>query len=105
MLIIASQGFVVSCSANGRELVEDCLQQLPDLVITDLKMPELDGISAAEQIGQHYRVPMILVSAHYSPELVPRANAACVQAYLVKPIRLADLSPAIELARRQFDSL
>lgn len=96
---------VVSCSANGRELVADCLQQHPDLIITDLKMPELDGLSAVEQIGQQYHVPVILVSAHHSPELVERANTAHVQAYLVKPIKLADLPPAIEFARRQFDTL
>lgn len=94
---------VVSCSANGRELVDECLRQLPDLVITDIKMPELDGLHAAEEIGQKHPVPVILVSAYHSPDTVARANAACVQAFLTKPIRLADLAPTIDLARRQFD--
>ena len=94
---------VVSCSTNGRELVDECLRQMPDLVITDIKMPELDGLHAAEEIGQQYPVPVILVSAYHSPEMVERANAACVQAYLTKPIKLTDLAPAIDLARRRFD--
>lgn len=94
---------VVSCSANGRELVEECLRQMPDLVISDIKMPEMDGIHAAEEIDQKYPVPVILVSAYHSPEMVERANAAHVQAFLTKPIKLADLVPTIDLARRRFD--
>ena len=94
---------VVSCSTNGRELVDECLRQMPDLVITDIKMPELDGLHAAEEIGQQYPVPVILVSAYHSPEMVERANAACVQAYLTKPIKLTDLAPAIDLARQRFE--
>ena len=94
---------VVSCSANGRELVDECLRQLPDLVITDIKMPELDGLHAAEEIGQQYPVPVILVSAHHSPDMVESAKAACVQAFLIKPIKLTDLTPAIDFARRRFD--
>lgn len=93
---------VVSCSANGRELVDECLRQLPDLVITDIKMPEMDGLDAAEQIGQTFPVPVILVSAYHSPDTVQRANAAHVQAFLTKPIRLADLAPTIDLACRRF---
>lgn len=96
---------VVSCSSNGRELVDECLRQLPDLVITDLRMPEMDGLSAAQKIGQQYRVPVILVSAYHLPEMIQRANANFVQAFLVKPISLSDLTPAIDLARRQFARL
>ena len=94
---------VVSCSANGRELVDECLRHLPDLVITDIKMPGMDGLNAAEEIGQKYPVPVILVSAYHSPDMVGRANSACVQAFLTKPIKLADLAPAIDFAQRSFD--
>ena len=94
---------VVSCSTNGRELVSACLEQHPDLVITDIKMPELDGLRAAEEIGQQYPVPVILVSAYHSPDIVERANAACVLAFLTKPIKLADLAPTIDRARSQFE--
>lgn len=93
---------VVSCSANGRDLVDECLRQLPDLVITDIKMPEMDGLDAAEQIGQKFPVPVILVSAYHSPDEVQRANAARVQAFLTKPITLADLAPTIDLACQRF---
>lgn len=93
---------VVSCSKNGRELVEACLHRLPDLIITDIKMPEMDGLHAAEEIGQQYPVPVILVSAYHSPEMAERANAACVQAFLTKPIKLAELAPTIDLARQRF---
>jgi response regulator NasT len=96
---------VVSCSANGRELVDECLRQLPDLVITDIKMPEMDGLDAAEEIGDQFPVPVILVSAYHSPDVIERANAARVQAFLTKPIKLADLAPTIDLARRRFDRL
>src|SRR5947207_14793042 len=73
---------VVSCSANGRDLVDECLRQRPDLVITDIKMPEMDGLDAAEEIGHQLSVPVILVSAYNSPNMIERANAACVQAFL-----------------------
>ena len=96
---------VVSCSANGRELVSACLEQHPDLIITDLKMPEMDGLTAVERIEQEYPVPVILISAYHTLELVERANAAHVQAFLVKPINLSILIPAIDRARRQFNSL
>jgi response regulator NasT len=94
---------VVSCSANGRELVDECLRQLPDLVITDIKMPELDGLHAAEEIGKQYPVPVILVSAYHSPDMVEPSNATCVKAFLIKPIKLSDLAPTIDLVRRQFE--
>ncbi len=96
---------VVSCSANGRDLVDECLRKMPDLVITDIKMPEMDGLDAAERIGQQFPVPVILVSAYHSPDMVERASASCVQAFLVKPIKLADLAPTIDFARRRFDRL
>ncbi len=96
---------VVSCSANGRDLVDECLKQLPDLVITDLKMPKMDGLEAAERIGHEFPVPVILVSAFHSPDSVERASAAHVQAFLTKPIKLADLAPTIDLACRRFHRL
>lgn len=93
---------VVSVAATGRELVEHCLELEPDLVITDIRMPEMDGIEAAELLYQKTPIPVILVSAYHDPELIQRAEADHVMAYLVKPIKQADLEPAIALALRRF---
>jgi AmiR/NasT family two-component response regulator len=96
---------VVAVAENGVQLVEHCRQLKPDLVITDIKMPELDGIEASSQICQERPVPVILVSAYHDPALIARAEADHVLAYLVKPIGLADLPPAISIAMRRFAEL
>jgi len=96
---------VVSVAENGKQLVEHCREQCPDLVITDIKMPQLDGIEACTQICQERPIPVILVSAYHDPTLIERAEADHVLAYLVKPIGLADLQPAISIATRRFAEL
>jgi Response regulator with putative antiterminator output domain len=96
---------VVAVAENGAELVEHCRRLEPDLVITDIKMPELDGIEASVQICRERPVPVILVSAYHDPALIARADADHVLAYLVKPIGLADLQPAISIATRRFAEL
>ena len=93
---------VVSVADTGRELVEHCRALNPDLVITVIKMPDMDGIEASEQICQKSPLPIILVSAYHDAELIHRAEMDHVMAYLVKPIGRADLEPAIALARRRF---
>ena len=75
----------------------------PDLVITDIKMPDMDGIDAATQIYRERPIPVILVSAYHDPEFIRRAEADHILAYLVKPIKQADLEPAIALAMRRFE--
>jgi response regulator NasT len=94
---------VVAVAGNGRQLVADCREHRPDLVITDIKMPDMDGIEAAAQIYRHGPIPVILVSAHHDPEFIRRAEADHILAYLVKPIKQADLEPAIALAVRRFE--
>ncbi len=93
---------VVVVAQNGKELVEKCRLSNPDLIITDIKMPDMDGIEAAKAIQEHHPTPMILVSAHYDPELIQRAETEQVMGYLVKPVRSADLSPCIAIALRRF---
>jgi response regulator NasT len=73
-----------------------------DLIITDIKMPDLDGIEAARQIGREGPVPVILVSAYHDAELIRRAEEEHILAYLIKPIKTADLEPAIAIAMRRF---
>lgn len=94
---------VVAVSGTGRDLVEHCRVGKPDLVITDIKMPDMDGIDAAALIYKNSAVPVILVSAHHDPATIRRAEADFVMAFLVKPIKQADLEPAIAIAIRRFD--
>jgi response regulator NasT len=94
---------VVCLAANGKELVEQCRTLKPDLVITDIKMPDMDGIEAAITLYQDQPTPVILVSAYHDPELIKRAEADHIMAYLVKPIKQADLEPTIGLAMRRFE--
>jgi response regulator NasT len=93
---------VISVAENGRQLVEHCLALRPDLVITDINMPEMDGIAAAVAIFKQCPVPVILVSGYHDRELIERAEADHIQAYLIKPIKKADLEPAIALAVARF---
>lgn len=94
---------VVAAVDNGRRLVEACHDLAPDLVITDIKMPELDGIEAATSIFRHRPTPVILVSAFHDPELIARAEQDYVMAYLVKPVKLADLETAIAISMRRYE--
>lgn len=94
---------VVAAVENGRRLVEACHDLAPDLVITDIKMPELDGIEAATSIFRHRPTPVILVSAFHDPDLIARAEQDHVMAYLVKPVKLADLETAIAISMRRYE--
>jgi response regulator NasT len=93
---------VVAAASTGKELVALCREQKPDLVITDIRMPDMDGIDAAVALFADRAVPVILVSAYHSSDLIARAEADHILAYLVKPIKQADLEPAIALAMRRF---
>lgn len=93
---------VVSVAATGKELLDNCRRHPPDLVITDIKMPEMDGIDAAVELYKLHPVPVILVSAYHDSELIERAEADHVMSYLVKPIKQPDLEPAIGLAIHRF---
>ncbi len=93
---------VVGTAETGRELVELCQQFAPDLVITDVMMPDMDGITAAGHIYRDSVVPVILISAHYDPAFISRAEENHVMAYLVKPISQPQLEPAIAIAMRRF---
>jgi two-component system, response regulator PdtaR len=93
---------VVGVATSGRELVERCRELQPDLVVTDIKMPDLDGIDAAAEIYHDRPIPVILVSAFYEPDLIERAEQDHILAYLVKPIKKSDLEPAIAIATQRF---
>jgi CheY-like chemotaxis protein len=86
---------VVAVAGNGRDLVERCRTLRPNLVITDNKMPDMDGIDAAARIYQDNPIPIILVSAHDDVDLIERAEAGHLLGYLIKPIKQADLESMI----------
>jgi two-component system, response regulator PdtaR len=94
---------VVAVAENGQELVAQCRDTRPDLVITDIKMPDMDGIDAASEIYRQAPVPVILVSAYNDPSLIERAERDHISAYLIKPIKQSDLEPAIAIAMRRFE--
>lgn len=88
---------VIAEAADGLEAVELAKTKKPDIIVMDIKMPNLDGISAAEQI-QPLRIPIVLLTAFSQKELVERASEAGAMAYVVKPFTPNDLLPAIEIA-------
>lgn len=89
---------VVGEAADGEQAVELAEQHRPDLVVMDIKMPVLDGISAAERIVSARIAPVVLLTAFSQQELVERARDAGAMAYVVKPFTAADLLPALEIA-------
>lgn len=102
--VLTRIGHEVVCAVeDGRALVERCRALKPDLVITDIKMPELDGLDAASELYRDGPFPVILVSAYHDPEFIERAGQNHILAYLIKPIQQEDLVPAISIARRRFE--
>lgn len=96
---------VVAVAENGEQLIEYCRQHQPDLVITDIKMPILDGIEASIRLNRERPVPVILLSAYHDPQLIERAEQDHVSGYLVKPISAADLQPMIAVVMKRFVEL
>src|SRR6266705_701834 len=93
---------VVAAAETGKELVKHCRTSKPDLIITDIRMPDMDGIDAALEICREGPIPVILVTAYHDPELIERAEADPIMAYLMKPIKQSHLQPAIAIAMRRF---
>lgn len=87
---------VIAQATNGEEAIALATEHQPDLAILDVKMPILDGISAAEKIISI--APVLMLTAFSQKELVDRARDAGVMAYVVKPFTIGDLVPAIEIA-------
>ncbi len=95
--MLTEAGYVVVAQAtNGVEAISLAREHKPDLAILDVKMPELDGISAAERIIEI--APVLMLTAFSQKDLVERARDAGAMAYVVKPFSISDLVPAIEIA-------
>ncbi len=96
---------VVGEAGDGESAVRLAEELRPDLVILDVKMPVLDGISAAERIAEARIAPVLMLTAFSQRELVDRARDAGAMAYLVKPFQRGDLTPAIEMAVARYAEL
>ena len=93
---------VVGEAANGVKAVELTRKYRPDLVIMDIKMPEMDGIAAAKIIANEKIAPVLLLTAFSQREIVDKAKDSGVLAYLVKPVKEVNLFPAMEIAISRF---
>jgi len=104
--ILRDAGFdVVGEAGDGEAAVALATELKPDLVIMDVKMPKLDGISAAEQLNKNHIAPVVLLTAFSQKELVERASEAGALAYVVKPFTPNDLLPAIEIALSRYTQI
>ncbi len=93
---------VVGEAGDGRSTVNPARELRPDIVIMDIKMPDMDGIEAAQILTSERVAPVLLLSAYSQQDLVQRARQAGVAGYMVKPFRESDLTPAIEVALARF---
>ena len=104
--LLTEEGYhVVGEAGDGEEAVKLARELEPDLVIMDVKMPKMDGISAAEIIAEERIAPIVMLTAFSQRDLVERARDAGAMAYLVKPFSVTDLIPAIEVAVSRFGEL
>ncbi|MEU6441044.1 response regulator [Streptomyces sp. NPDC047046] len=104
--MLEEEGYtVVGEAGDGQAAVELAREHRPDLVILDVKMPVLDGISAAEKIAEESIAPVLMLTAFSQRDLVERARDAGAMAYLVKPFSKSDVVPAIEMAVSRFTEL
>ncbi len=101
--LLTDEGFeVVGQAGDGEEAIELARELKPDVVVMDVKMPKLDGITAAETIAEERIAPVVILTAFSQRELVERASAAGAMAYVVKPFDASDVVPAIEIAAARF---
>ncbi|NHU84057.1 response regulator [Kocuria sp. JC486] len=104
--MLEGEGYeVVGEAENGQRAIDLAKELEPDLVLMDVKMPVLDGITAAEAIASERIAPVVLLTAFSQKELIERAREAGAMAYVVKPYTAADLVPAIEIALSRFEEI
>ena len=104
--MLAEEGYeVVGQAPDGEAAVALAERERPDLVVLDVKMPRLDGISAAQRIAEQRIAPVVILTAFGQREVVERARDAGAMAYVVKPFTKNDLVPAIEMAVSRYSEV
>lgn len=104
--ILTGAGYqVVGEAENGERAVELAREHKPDLVVMDVKMPVMDGITAAKTIAEEKIAPVVMLTAFSQRDLVESAREAGAMAYVVKPFGENDLVPAIEVAAARFEEM
>jgi response regulator NasT len=104
--LVASLGHqVIDTAANGNDALEKTKRLKPDLLLLDIKMPGLDGMTVAETLVTEMPVPIVMLTAFSEKSLIERAANAAVMGYLVKPIHESKLSPMIEIAMARFEAM
>lgn len=93
---------VASIAKTGRELVEQCLALRPDLIVSEVSLPELDGFAAASLIAQQSPAPIVLLTSRSDARQIDRAIQTAAMALLVKPVTEELLGPAIALATSRY---
>ena len=96
---------VVGHAVDGEQAVEMACAALPDVVLMDIEMPKLDGIEAARRIQERCPLPVVMLTAYESMDLVKQASVAGVGAYLVKPPNVREIERSITIARARFNDL
>jgi len=103
---LRSQGYEVLGEAdNGQRAIELVEEHAPDLVLMDISMPVMDGISATRHISERSLAPVVILTAFSQRDLIDQATEAGAMSYIVKPFSETDLVPAIELAKARFEQL
>ncbi|MCH4157417.1 MAG: response regulator [Acidaminococcaceae bacterium] len=101
-MLAAAGHEIIAEGANGEEALEATRDLHPDLVIMDVKMPKMDGLTAAKLINEEQLAPVLLLTAYSQKDIVEQAKEAGVLAYIVKPVREEQLFPALEIAVSRF---
>ncbi|MFV0452242.1 MAG: ANTAR domain-containing response regulator [Propioniciclava sp.] len=104
--LLTAEGYeVVAEAGDGEEALKLARELEPDLVVMDVKMPKMDGITAATAIAEERIAPVVMLTAFSQRELIDRARDAGAMAYVVKPFDASDVVPAIELAMGRFNEI
>ena len=104
--MLEERGYLVVAEAgDGEDAIDRAREERPDLIFMDIKMPRMDGLEALRRIQEEQRIPTIMLTAWAQAELVDQAVDLGVYGYLVKPVKEAELLPAIEVALARADEL